>query len=332
MKQAGTIVAMQKQYQLTCSATVGVSCAEFNVRCYSGHYRSCNATTAATSLTSTSADGTWYTIEFQRRTGCSYGTMQLFKHVVRTLLAALGEQGVDCPIALEGPKVMIDDAGGEPGSPTDVSTSEDDMSDISGLAMPSMIRTDASCIPATLDFPTQPDVSLYDSLLDLLTSTSEQSQLEGLNSLALCLDGSNPRAGELLQEVARKLKGDSIAQVRVKQVAARLIAQASSMPGVAAQVVKHCLPSVLATIMSGSVSTQDQQPTIAVAHCLDAQKSLLRSCVTLSASIPTALTDTEGSNVILANSRLKRELLRLTGAEDQDVRALAVQTIRTIQV
>jgi hypothetical protein len=90
---------------------------------------------------------------------------------------------------------------------------------MSALTMPCLTRSGPSAVqPMMIDA----DGSLYDSLLDLLCSASSADQLAGLNSLALCLDGSHPRAGKLLEEVAAKLEHHSGA---VKFAAAKAVAR-----------------------------------------------------------------------------------------------------------
>lgn len=312
LQSAGVIVAEHSPFLLSCSATNGVSTCQFKVACFDGHYRD--------QEDNASRAGSSYTVEFQRRVGCCIGFMQFFRRVLSGIATQMPHVTIESRIAAEQPAPM----------PMPPAADEDVDSDLAGLdlsmlAMPTLARSNQAA-PAPVMVA---DASLYESLLDLITSDDSASQITGMNSLALCLDGSHPDAPQLLQEVAAKLRHGQCEQV--KQVAAQLLAQASATPSAASTVVAHCLPIVLTQLSSPAVSSPAAH--LDASYASATQKSLLRSCVSLAGvdGFQTAF-DGEGSIGQVASSRLKRELYRMTTSQDEEVCGLAKNAIRAISV
>lgn len=203
--------------------------------------------------------------------------------------------------------------------------------DLSALPMPCLSPTSAGHCMRVCPIA---DPTLYDSLMDLLASDSAASQLAALNSLALCLDGTNPRAGDLMAEVASKIRQEGACS-RVKQAAAKLLATAAATPTAAAMVIRNCLPTVLAQLTAGCPTTDGEgassSTSLQHSFAAETQKSLLRSCMSLATAVPAALDADHGG--VMAGSRLKRGLLRMaTAAENDEVRRLARATMNAITV
>jgi hypothetical protein len=284
--------------QLACHSTIGVSCSQFSVRCYSGHYNECGAAIPA----QRNVASIWYTVEFQRQVGCCMGMMQVFRHVIRTLGQLMAHIKIDSRIAADVERTLAE----EPGS-------EDP-----ALAMPSLTRG-----PTAIAVDHFADPSLYESLLDLITSDSQQCQIAGMNSLALCLDGTHPRAGDLLAEVATKLRTGQCAEVR--HVAAKLLSQAATMPCASAAVVQHCLPVVLNHLCQGTPCAG--KVALDESFASETQKHLLRSCKALSAAICSAQSTDDGA---MASSRLRKALLKMTQHADTEICDLAKETLKVL--
>jgi hypothetical protein len=293
-------VAQETPYALTCAKSCSLTCTEFNVRCYSGHYAS------------TPVDGSWMTVEFQRRSGCCVGVMATFRRIMRHVSTLVHVES----------KISMDEV--RPAQDEELQQEEGyDMSDIdmNALAMPSLARsTDATQMMCG-------DASVYDSLMDMISSSSTDAQIEGMNALALCLDGTHPQSTELLLEVARKIEGADC--FRVREAAAKVVAQASNIPSAAAAVVQHCLPLVIRSIMHASEKCGSTTAPLGAAFNAETKKHLLRSCVQLSSSVPHAL-DADGSAV--ASSKFRRELLNMSATGDDEVRGLAIKAMNAITV
>lgn len=319
LKAMGVIVGEKEQFQLLCCTTGGVRNCEFSVSVYEGHFRDVGKMAQSHS-------SQWSTIELQRRDGCCVGMMAIFRKLTETL------QKGEKPLQIES-RLALSPIPPPLSSPTTVAAAEPAASaagsgsslDPSLLPMPSLACTSLFSPDPALSA----DATVFDTLLDLVTSDTEEQQLEGLNALALCLDDSASCRKELLREVAAKLASGKCEQVR--RAAARVIAQAAVSPAATDAVVQSCLPSVIEQLLCGISPSSAPHCPLRIACAEATRKSLLRSCLAL-CSDPgfQALLDPECAT--MRASKLKKELLRLSASADEETRGLAVEAIRTIRV
>lgn len=320
LKAMGVIVGEKEQFQLLCCTTGGVRCCEFSVRAYDGHFRE------AGKMTQGQSPSQWSTIELQRRDGCCVGMMAIFRKLTETLQKGEKPLQIESRLALSSvPPSLSSPSTVAAAEPAASSAGSDAPMDLSLLPMPSLACTSLFSPDPALSA----DSSVFDTLLDLITSDREEQQLEGLNALALCLDGSASCRKELLREVAAKLASGKCEQVR--RAAARVIAQAAASPVATDAVVQSCLPSVIEQLLCGISPSSAPKCPLRLACAEATRKSLLRSCLAL-CSDPgfQALLDPECAT--MRGSQLKKELLRLSASADEETRSLAVEAIRAIRV
>jgi len=302
-----------RDMQLCCCSSSSIRPCSFRVSCYGGSITDCSEGSAR-----------YFTIEFQRRSGCGMAFMQLFKKCMRSV-SNNGEVKLESRISM-----------GEELKPLPIVDVEGlDASELSMLPIPSLCADAAALIP---------DEALTSSLLDLLTGAPEQ-QVESLAILASVLDSTaaGQETASLLRAAASKLQdGTSCDEVRAAAARAINCAVASPCSQKRALATQECTqPLVSAVVQALTCSPNASSPSASTAEdssvaAMATLKPLLRCILNLSQCSPSFLERAwrdAGLSSPLASARLRRELMRISAASerDQEMSNLASTTMQLIQ-